>query len=201
MSTAPTTLPPLLASLKEVLAHRPKPRKANPDRRAAAVLVPFFYRDNDLRIVLTLRTESVPTHKGQVAFPGGAVDSTDGTLLDAALREAHEELGIDRSSVVPIGPLRPFNTRVSDFVLYPFCGYLPQANPVFVPQPSEVDQVLEVSLEDLRHHSARKRGLVPGFSRMVPIPLPYYKVDSTVIWGASGAVVDDLLHALDETGQ
>lgn len=191
-------LPPAIASLAEVLARRGEPAKPEPGRRTAAVLVPFFYRGPELRIVLFRRTDRVPTHQGQVAFPGGSVDPGDKTLLDAALREANEELAIDPARVVPLGPLRPFNTRGSDFVLHPFAAFLRDRDPTFVPQPFEVETIIEVPVDQLRNPASRKRGLVPGFARMVPIPLPYYNIDGAIIWGVSGAVVDDLLHALDE---
>jgi 8-oxo-dGTP pyrophosphatase MutT (NUDIX family) len=191
-------LPPLLASLAVVLARRGAPGKPEPGRRAAAVLVPFFYRGSELRLVLFRRTDRVPTHQGQVAFPGGSADPGDKTLLDAALREAHEELAIDPARVLPLGPLRPFNTRGSDFALYPFVGFLQDRDPTFVPQPFEVDEIIEVPVTQLRNPRSRKRGLVPGFARMVPIPLPYYNINGGIIWGVSGAVVDDLLSALEE---
>jgi 8-oxo-dGTP pyrophosphatase MutT (NUDIX family) len=131
-----------------------------------------------------------------VAFPGGAEDPEDQTPLDTALREAHEEVGIDPGSVTVIGALRPFDTRVSDFVVHPFVAYLAEPNPVFTPQSFEVDEVLEVPVASLRDRAARHWGLVPGFN--VPIPLPYYRIGDTIVWGATGGIVGELLEALDE---
>jgi 8-oxo-dGTP pyrophosphatase MutT (NUDIX family) len=198
ITDAATGLPPLLASLRDVLQQpaeaRHTPRSAG--RRQAAVLVPFFNRGDEMRVLVFRRTDRVPTHKGQVAFPGGAEDPGDRDLLDTALREANEEVGIERDDVVVLGPLPAFDTRVSDFVVSPFCGYLPRRDPEFVPQDFEVDEVLEIPLDELRSPQNRHWGLVPGFS--IPIPLPYYRVGDTIIWGASGGIVDNLLEALDE---
>ena len=191
--------PPLLTQLARVLARRAPGYaevRVNPRRRASSVLVPFFIREGELRALLILRTSSVATHKGQVAFPGGATDPEDGTMLDTALRESREEVGIDPGRVAVLGALQPFDTIVSNFVIHPFVGFLVEPDPVFVPQPSEVETALEIPLEALRDRRNRHRGLVPGFS--VPIPLPYYKVNDTVIWGASGAILGELLTALDE---
>ena len=190
--------PPLLQSLARVLQRRARTFdfKPSPKRRAAGVLALFYMREGRLHLVFFRRTEKVPTHKGQVAFPGGSGEADDKDLGETALREAWEELGIDRTRVVMLGALRPFETFVSNFVVSPFCGWLVDADPVFVAQPFEVAEVLEVPLEQLRNRKNRHRGKVPGFN--VPIPLPYFRLADTIIWGATGGIVDELLGALDE---
>ena len=179
-------LPPLLASLQRVLAGRTLqvPKVEPGRRRAAGVLVPFFNRDERLQVLFIRRTDRVPTHKRQVAFPGGAAEPEDDSLLDTALREASEEVGIEPTAVTVLGPLQAFDTRVSDFVISPFCGYLPGPDPAFRPTDFEVEEVLEVPLDQLRDPETRHWGLVPGFN--LPIPLTYYKVGEAIIWGASG---------------
>ena len=142
------------------------------------------------------RTETVPTHKGQVAFPGGSADPGDTNLLATALREAHEEVGVDPATVVVLGEMRTFDTFVSNFTVTPFCGYYRVPDPTFVPTDHEVAELKEVPLAKLRNKRSRHVGRVPGFN--VPFPLPFYKVEGTIIWGASGGVVDELLAALDE---
>ncbi|MEA2646518.1 MAG: hypothetical protein QOE92_1601 [Chloroflexota bacterium] len=192
-------VPPLLRSLATVLEARAGRYGETPDgrnRRPAGVLALFYHRQGELHVVCFRRTETVPTHKGQVSFPGGSMDATDSNLLETALREAQEELSIDPSRVVVLGALRPFDTFVSNFVVSPFAGYYLDPDPVFVPTDFEVAEVLEVPLDQLRDRRSRHRGRVPGFS--VPIPLPYYRVGGTVIWGATGGIVADMIEALAE---
>ena len=193
------SVPPLLRALTDVLARRaenytaPKPRSR---RRAAAVLVLFYEKPGGLHIVCFRRNDTVSTHKGQVAFPGGSADPGDASMLATALREANEELGIDPSQVVVLGEMRTFDTFVSNFAVTPFCGYYRVPDPTFVPTDHEVAEVLEVPVARLRQHRNRHVGKVPGFN--IPIPLPYYKIDDTIIWGASGGIVEELLAALSE---
>lgn len=190
--------PPLLQALTKVLARRAAEYdfKPSPNRRAAGVLALFYLKAGRLHLVFFRRTEKVPTHKGQVAFPGGSGEAGDRDLGETALREAWEELGIERERVVMLGALKPFDTFVSNFVVSPFCGWLVDEDPVFVAQPFEVAEVLEVPVDELRNRKNRHRGKVPGFN--IPIPLPYYRVGGTIVWGATGGIVEELLTALDE---
>jgi 8-oxo-dGTP pyrophosphatase MutT (NUDIX family) len=190
-------VPPLLRSLAEVLEARSAGYGETPEghsRRPAGVLVLFYHRGESLHVVCFRRTETVPTHKGQVSFPGGSADPGDGSLLNTALRESQEELTIDTSRVIVLGALKPFDTFVSNFVVSPFVGYYLERDPVFVPTDFEVAEVLEVPVDELREKRNRHRGRVPGFA--VPIPLPYYKVGSAIIWGATGGIVEELINAL-----
>ncbi len=195
-----TSIPPLLRALEAILARRAEHYVAHlprARRRAAAVLVLFYEKGGELHLVFFMRTEQVRTHKGQVAFPGGSADPGDANLLETALREAHEEVGIDPAKVIVLGEMRTFDTFVSNFTVTPFVGFYPVPDPVFVPVDYEVQELKEVPLAKLRDRANRHVGKVPGFN--VPFPLPYYEIDGTVIWGASGGVVEELLAALDES--
>ena len=116
--------------------------------RAAAVLVPIVQREGDLHLVFIRRSDSVESHRGQVAFPGGRVDPTDATLLDTALREAHEEVGIDPHLVDVLGGFPTMSTVSSGMRVAPFVGLLKRPVEYRI-QQVEVAEVFEVPLRVL----------------------------------------------------
>jgi 8-oxo-dGTP pyrophosphatase MutT (NUDIX family) len=119
-----------------------------PATRAAAVLVPIVQREDDLYLVFIRRSDHVESHRGQVAFPGGRVDPTDTTLLHTALREAHEEVGIEPEVVDVLGGFPTMSTVSSGMRVAPFVGLL--RRPVdYRIQEAEVAEVFEVPLQAL----------------------------------------------------
>ena len=96
-----------------------------PGSRDAAVLIPLFERDDEVHVVLTKRPETMPSHQGEIAFPGGTVQpGVDRSPVDAALREAHEEIGLDPAAVEVVVALDRLGTVGSRFVIDPFVGLL-----------------------------------------------------------------------------
>jgi len=101
----------------------PPPPPLQPGGRAAAVLLPVFEEDGEARIVLTRRPETMPSHRGEIAFPGGKVEPTvDRDARDAALREAHEEIGLRPETVDVIAELPTLGTVIGQFSITPFVG-------------------------------------------------------------------------------
>ncbi len=123
--------------------------------RDAAVLVPVVDRPGDATVILTQRTEKLRSHSGQVAFPGGGIDDTDASPEDAALREAREEIGLDRGHVEIVG-------RMPDYVTgsgYRIAPVLSVVRPGFdlVINPDEVDAAFEVPLAFLMDPANHRR--------------------------------------------
>jgi 8-oxo-dGTP pyrophosphatase MutT (NUDIX family) len=187
-------LPGLQAQLR--MAPRPRPGwqpYAWPagTRRAAALLL-MFPDGPDAAIVLTVRSRALPTHAGQVSLPGGAVEPGE-PLEVAALREAHEEIGLDPRLVEIVGPLTPLHIPVSGFALHPIVG-ASRDRPRFIPHAGEVERVLVVRVADLvdpgrLHRSLRVRD---GHSYDVPA----FDVAGEQVWGATAMILAEFLWAI-----
>ncbi len=121
----------------------------------AAVLVPLIQREAGLSVLLTQRTAHLPTHAGQIAFPGGKVDEHDQGVRAAALRETHEEVGLHPRHVEVIGQL-PVYTTGTGFHVTPVVA-LVQAPFELQPNPGEVDAVFEVPLSFLMNPANHRR--------------------------------------------
>jgi 8-oxo-dGTP pyrophosphatase MutT (NUDIX family) len=142
--------------------------------------------------VFTERRHDLNKHAGEISFPGGRQEEPDEDLRATALRESWEEIGLDGQDVELVGALPPVGTFVTSFRVFPFVGSI-QPGHVWVPQESEVEKVLELSLPDLVAGHEMKRLLRKG----VPIKTPTYTVDDTLVWGATARIVQHLLEALD----
>ena len=177
----------------------PAPREELANKsNAAAVLMPLFARDGELHVIYIRRSDHVASHRGQVAFPGGRVEAIDATLLDAALREAHEEVGLDPATVDVIGGLPTMHTSTSGIIVAPFVGVIPP-DAALKPDPSEVAEIFDVPLSALR--DPRFRGDYEwnpdGRARGSKFPAILY--GGQVIWGLTLRITINLLEILDGT--
>ncbi len=162
--------------------------------RRAGVLVLLYPGDTEasLHLVLTRRTNSVESHRGQISFPGGSMDPGEDAIA-AALREAQEELGVDPASVTVLGQLSPLYIPPSDFCIYPVVAFA-TARPAFVPSPHEVAEVLEVPLAHLLNPATRCEEVWD--IRGAPVRVPYYAFGEHKVWGATAMVLCELLALL-----
>jgi 8-oxo-dGTP pyrophosphatase MutT (NUDIX family) len=155
--------------------------------RAAAVLIPLFERDGEVFVVLIKRSETLQHHRGQYALPGGTRDPRDATIVDTALRESLEEVGIRPADVRVLGLLDDRATGTG-FVITPVVGWIPPAY-TFVTDASEVAFVLELPL----HHF-----LAPPRADMVRLEgrreqvVYSFEVNGHLIWGATARILLDL---------
>jgi len=138
----------LSENLRRVLARRQRVALPDADAVRCAVLVPLIPDGVAYRVLYTRRTEHLPDHRGQVAFPGGKHAPSDTALLDTALREAEEEVGIDPQGVRVLGRLDDVTTMAARYVVTPFVGILPPDSR-FRPNPAEVADVFTVGIGEL----------------------------------------------------
>ncbi|MBV9168569.1 MAG: CoA pyrophosphatase [Chloroflexi bacterium] len=162
----------------------------------SAVLAPV-YRDpyGKLRLVFIRRTPH-GVHGGQIAFPGGRREPTDATLLETALREAEEEIGLDRQRVQVLADLPMVPTMATGFCIAPFLGRLEGPPPTWRRQETEIDEILEVRVDDLLRSDAHdvERWQVPGWPE--PRDVAFYWIGPHKLWGATYKIVEPLLARL-----
>ena len=159
-------------------------------RISAAVLIPLFDEDGEARVILTRRASHLRSHRHEVAFPGGRIDA-DETPLQAALREAEEEIALDVDGVDVLGQLAPLATLSSSSSITPFVGVL-DARPELTPNPSEVERVFDVALADLLVDGLfrEERWDVPGADNR---PVYFFELDEDLVWGATARILYELL--------
>jgi 8-oxo-dGTP pyrophosphatase MutT (NUDIX family) len=146
-------------------------------------------------VVLTRRRSDLRRHAGEISFPGGRQDPQDPDLLDTALREAEEEIGLPRAQVRVIGALTPTSTFATGYVIHPFVGVIP-AGQLWQLSPREVDAVLELPLEELREGRTRTRMERRGFT----FDTDAYIVGEHLIWGATARILEELLARIRANG-
>ncbi len=139
---------PVSEEFRQALAGYSRRAVVDPSLKPAGVLLVVYAKDGELSVLLNKRTELVEHHKGEVSFPGGSVDAEDESLLQTALRETHEEMGIAPGDVELLGQLDDVPT-ISDFLISTFVATIPYPYD-FLPSESEVAEVLEVPIVHLQ---------------------------------------------------
>ena len=166
------------------------PRDLDPSRiRHAAGLLLVFPIEECAHVVLTVRADTLGRHGGQVSLPGGVVEPGE-TILQAALREAHEEVGVPISLVRPLGALTPVDIPVSGFRLHPIVGEA-TVRPVLRPSDGEVARVLEIPLSDLLAPATFIWRTLDRDGE--PMAVPTFATHGAYIWGATAMVIAEFL--------
>jgi 8-oxo-dGTP pyrophosphatase MutT (NUDIX family) len=182
------------AVLREAPPPRPSPREAE-GVRASAVLAPLYPEGDEVMAVLTRRAQHLRSHRGEVSFPGGGQEA-DEDLRQTALREAKEETDLDPSSVSIIGELDHLATITSRSFIVPYVGELP-SRPHLNANPAEVELILHVPLSELLADGVfrEERWGVPPLDR----PIWFFEIEGDTIWGATAAMLRNLLALITGT--
>jgi len=178
-----------LVRLRAILGARPAIAIDAPTLKRAAVLIPIVPNDGGWNLLFSRRSANLAAHSGQIAFPGGGVEA-DEPLEAAAVREAHEEVGIGAEHIELIGRLDDLVTN-SGFLVAPFVGIIDERVD-YVLQASEVEEVFEVPIEALLSPSQPEVRYVAF--RDKKYPAYFYRHEQYEIWGLTGRI---LKHFLD----
>jgi 8-oxo-dGTP pyrophosphatase MutT (NUDIX family) len=181
--------------LDAALSRRPRLTLDRSDLVSAAVLVPVTDHGGP-HVVFTKKTSGVPHHKGQFSFPGGIVETRDGSRVETALREAWEEIRLPAEAVEVLGLLDDTPTRATNFVITPVVGIV--RDPVeFKPDGREIERVIEVPLATLRDPAIFRTEMWERDGE--PHPVLFYQVsDEDIVWGATARILSQFLALLDE---
>lgn len=159
-------------------------------KHAATMLLLHEHTDKGLAFTLIKRTSHpLDKHKGQISFPGGRIESGENPM-QAAFRELHEEINISKDQVELIGSLSSLYIPVSNFLVHPFVGYLKDTTARFIPDPSEVDEILHIAMADFLDdvcikHTDMKLGRL---KKTVP-DVPYFDLNNELVWGATAMML------------
>ena len=161
----------------------------------SAVLVPLYRGGKgEIRLILIRRSDG-PVHGGQLAFPGGKREPTDRSLLETALRETCEETGLSRDSIRILERLPEQITLSTNFSIAPFLArILPP--PEWICEAGEVEEVLDVPLDLFSALDAHGEEMIRLDSWPEPRPVPFYRVGSHKLWGASYRILHPLIPGL-----
>jgi 8-oxo-dGTP pyrophosphatase MutT (NUDIX family) len=186
------------SNLWEFLTESPRP---------AAVLIPLFLSklpgvENEAwQVLLTRRTNSVAEHQGQVAFPGGRADPADTTPEMTALREAHEEIGLNPTKVRVLGRMKSLHT-ISNYIVTPIVGVIPWPFTVRL-EVTEVSRVFSIPLDwlaDPNHHEIRNRTIPNPFAQILHRdvhPVIYFQsYEDELLWGVSAEIMVEFINIL-----
>ena len=170
-------------------------QEERPGAQKSGVLVLLYPHEGEIYLPLIIRPEDSGPHSGQVAFPGGRMEKEDVGIIDTAVRETWEEIGVAKEEIIPLGCLTNLYIPVSNYIVSPVLGYT-HTRPFFKPDEREVAGVIEVPLSRLNNPDCRKKRKinVSGFL----IDAPYFEVDDQMVWGATAMMLSEFLEILNE---
>jgi len=174
--------------LKQALSRRQKRHIVDSRRTPAAVLVPIYNKQGQYHILFIKRTEMVTKHKGEISFPGGVHEEKDKTLLDTALRECTEEIGLVADDVEILGELDDEVSVATNYVISPFVALIPWPYQ-FKVDGKETEEIIEVPVSELLNKDHRRQEVRDG-KRANSYSYHYQR---QIIWGATARILKKFL--------
>jgi 8-oxo-dGTP pyrophosphatase MutT (NUDIX family) len=166
---------------------RPPEKKGSPNQ--GAVMLLLYNKNHNLNILLIKRQDNLRYHPGQISFPGGTHEGTE-TFFETALRETHEEVGIEPDNLEILGNLNSVYIPPSDFVVYPFVSWH-NSLPICTPCHNEVAEIIEVPINEFFKDGSRR--LETRTNNGSEITVPYFRIREHKVWGATAMILSELL--------
>lgn len=176
--------------LQQVLTNRTVKRIRDAGRALSAVLLPVYRKEDGYYLMFTKRTQQVKEHKGQISFPGGVYQDEDGTLLNTALRECDEEVGLAPEKVRILGELDDFITQTSSYIISPFVGVIPYPYDFRVSE-QEIEEIIEVPVSALLAKDCLNEET--KITNGEPVVARSYHYRGRVIWGTTATILYQFL--------
>jgi 8-oxo-dGTP pyrophosphatase MutT (NUDIX family) len=166
--------------------------------KRSSVLASYFIRDSEPCFVLMKRSEDKGVHSRQICFPGGALEKEDASLLDTAIRESNEEIGLKPELIQILGPLSPLYIPVSNFFVQPYMAFL-ISKPEYLLDPQEAAGVLEISLSELMDDNNEDFRLVDHRGEFT-LKTPCFVFEDEVVWGATAMMIAEMKAIISQMG-
>ena len=164
-------------------------KRQNNAKQAGVMALFYPDRADQTNFILILRNSYPGVHSAQVGFPGGQFEANDGDLKNTALRETEEEVGVPGKAIQIIRPLTQIYIPPSNFMVSPYLGLLDHT-PKFIPDPSEVQDIIQVPLKQLLDDSARiTRKLSTSYASSIEVPA--FDLQGHVVWGATAMMLNE----------
>jgi 8-oxo-dGTP pyrophosphatase MutT (NUDIX family) len=169
--------------IEKILRHREKKKITGENLKASAVLIPLFYNQGQYHVLFTERSDEVVFHKGQVCFPGGTREPSDSSLLQTALRESEEEIGLEAKDIEILGELDDSVTLVTNYVISPFVAFIRPPHSLRT-NGKEVKGAFSVPLSFLVNEANFKQDSYA------------YEYEGHIIWGATARILRQFIDLL-----
>ena len=170
--------------------------RQKPGCRHAGVLLPLLVEGGLCKVLLTKRTDRVEHHKGQISFPGGAVDKVDVSIEETVLRETYEEIGLSREHIEILGRIDDVLTMASNYVVHPLVGHITHLNDLVISR-AEVKKVIKAPLSLFHGANSEKRQYSVEYEGVI-YETPAYQYGKDLIWGATARMMENFMEIIGD---
>lgn len=170
--------------------------KENKNPKLSAVLILFYNKEGEWHFPLMRRSDYGP-HKGQISLPGGKKENADRNLEETAIRETHEELGVEQENIKIVGQLTDVYIPPSKFLVSPYVGIFQKSDIVFTPSVDEVKELIEVPLSELLTEKNFQLGSV-AVGPNLKVKTKYFVLQEHIVWGATAIILNELKQIIQE---